>query len=65
MRKMKDTNKTRKESNARTQRQLDRYHGKIALMDTYESFPKHLRTYQRLKREVHRLRQQLVVKGVL
>jgi hypothetical protein len=62
---LRDTNKTRKLSEERTQRQLDTYHSKIALMDTYEPYPDRLEDYQRLKREVHRLRQQLIVKGVL
>jgi hypothetical protein len=62
---LRDTNKTRKAHEERNKRQLARYHVKIALMDTYEPYPEHHSTYARLKREVHRLRQQLIVKGVL
>lgn len=47
----------------RTRKQLDRYHVKSALMEMWETLDPEY--YQRLKREVHKLRHTLTVKGVL
>jgi len=61
----KTTKRTRANAKANTARQLERYLGKKALMEMAEQDLSQEETYHRLKREVHKLRQQLVVKGVL
>jgi hypothetical protein len=65
----RDSNKTRKVSEERLRCQLERYHGKVALMETWDRVEylsdEDAKMYLHLKREVHQLRQQLIVKGVL
>ena len=58
---------TRQLAKQRTERQLERYHFQKALMEAWENDATEsgIHYYQELKRKVHRLHQQLIVKGAL
>jgi hypothetical protein len=60
----RDSNNSRKLADARTKRQLEAYHGKLALMDAWQNVPEEYPYWLKLKRQADRLRQQLIVKGV-
>jgi hypothetical protein len=64
-RKIRDTNEDRKRFKVSVAKSLERFEGKMALMAEWSQFGHDEKHLQKLKREVTKLRAQLVAKGVL
>lgn len=60
-----DTNEGRKRHLTRTQRRLEKYEGKVALAAEWENVAGGKRYYQKLMNEAQKLREALIVQGVL
>ena len=61
---MKEDTKTRKAAKDRTNKQLELYHTKLALAETYEKYPEYHAHAEKLRAEAKKLHAKLVVKGV-
>lgn len=61
---MKNVTRSRKAAKARTAKQLEQYHTKLALAATYEKYPEYHAHAEKLKSEAKKLHAKLVVKGV-